>query len=245
MKSIEKIEGLEAELLKKNNEIKQREKDLESKTAEAKEINERHLKLIDLFAKKLTETRETKENMIELESKLRTKENDIKQIHEEMLTLKKQLEHTQNVNIASIIENQNRKHEEHEKVNAKQKEIHLKQQEQKELLRNCKFCSFCELYQHSEYHWCDVFNKFIRIDERSLVMIQANTIEDVLPIANNNAEATPKDEISFSSKVINMFPSKTAMYNGLQEMKKVMKQIEDKKIQEKMKKQQEEEENKR
>merc|ERR1719431_2029686 len=86
---------------------------------------------------------------------------------------------------------------------------------------------------------------FIRTDERSLVMIQANTIEDVLPIANNNAEATPKDEITFSSKVINTFPSKTAMYNELQKMKKVMKQIEDKKIEEKMKKQQEEEEIKR
>jgi len=244
-KSIEKMEGLEAELWKRNNEIKQKEKELESKTAEAKQINEQYLELTGLFAKKITETRETKENMKGLESKLRKNENDIKQKDEEMVILKKHLEHIQHANIVSIIDNQNRKHEEHEEENSKQKEIHLKQAEQKELLRNSKFCSFCDRYQNSEFHWCDVFNKFIRTDERSLVMIQANTIEDVLPIANNNAEATPKDEITFSSKVINTFPSKTAMYNELQKMKKVMKQIEDKKIEEKMKKQQEEEEIKR
>jgi len=244
-KSIEKMEGLEAELWKRNNEIKQKEKELESKTAEAKQINEQYLELTGLFAKKITETRETKENMKGLESKLRKNENDIKQKDEEMVILKKHLEHIQHANIVSIIDNQNRKHEEHEEENSKQKEIHLKQAEQKELLRNSKFCSFCDRYQNSEFHWCDVFNKFIRTDERSLVMIQANTIEDVLPIANNNAEATQKDEEKFSSKTINTYANKSAMHYELLNLKKKMKQIEDKKIEEKMKKQQEEEENKR
>ena len=83
-----------------------------------------------------------------LESELWKRKNDIKQKDEEMLILKKHLEHIQHVNIVSIIDNQNRKHEEHEKKNSKQKEIHLKQAEQKELLRNSKFCFFCERYQH-------------------------------------------------------------------------------------------------
>ena len=160
-KSKEKMEGLEAELWKRNNEIKQKEKELESKTAEAKQINEQYLELTGLFAKKIRETRETKENMKTLESELWKRKNDIKQKDEEMLILKKHLEHIQHVNIVSIIDNQNRKHEEHEEENSKQKEIHLKQAEQKELLRNSRFCSFCERYQNSEFHWCDVFNLYI------------------------------------------------------------------------------------
>ena len=228
------MKGLEAELWKRNNQIRQKEKELESKTAGSKQKNEQYLALAGVLATNIREKKETKEKMKGLESKLWKRENDIKQKDEEMLILKKHLEHIQHVNIVSIIDNQNRKHEEHEKENSKQKEIHLKQAEQKELLRNSKFCSFCELYQHSEFHRCDVFNKFIRIDERSLVMIQANTKNNVLPTVDN-VEATPKDEITLSSRMINTCPSKTSMYNELLKLKKVMKQIEDKKIEEKMK----------
>ena len=155
-----------------------------------------------------------------LESKLWRRENDIKQKDEEMLGLKKHIERMQKMNIDSIINNQNRKREEHQEQNLKQKEIHLKQLEKKEFLRNSKFCSFCELYQDSESHWCDVFQKFIRIDERSLVFITGTTQEDVLPIANNNVQATTKDEETFSSKIINTYANKSAMYNELLKLKK-------------------------
>jgi len=64
-KSKEKMEGLEAELWNRNNEIKQKEKELESKTAEAKQINERYLELTGLFAKK---NRKNKRNRREYEN---------------------------------------------------------------------------------------------------------------------------------------------------------------------------------
>ena len=183
------------------------------------------------------------------------RENNIKQKDEEILCLKKHIEHMQNMNINDLISNQNKRHKEHEEQNLKQKEIHLKQLKKREFMKNSKFCSFCELYQDSESHFCDVFQKFIRVDERNLVFIEGTTQDDVLPTANDDVQPTAKDEKTLSSRIINTYPNKTSMFNELLKLKQtkikvkldmaeIMKQGEDKKKQEEMKKQQEEEENK-
>ena len=130
-------------------------------------------------------------------------------------------------------------------------------------MKNSKFCSFCERYQDSESHFCDLFNKYIRVDERNLVFITGTTQDDVVPTANDDVlptayddgQPTAKDEKTLSSRIINTYPNKTSMFNELLKLKQtkikvkselaeIMKQGEDMKKQEEMKKQQKVEENK-
>ena len=220
-----KMKELELELIKKDEEIQHwlqtQAVSWQIVEAESKRKDE---EIVALNAEK--------EKMKGLESELWKRKDEIRQKDEEILNLKKHIEHMQNMNINDLISNQNKRHKEHEEQNLKQKEIHLKQLEKREFMKSAKFCNFCDLYQNNEAHFCNLFQNYIRVDERNLVFITGTTQDDVLPTvnddvlptANDDGQPTAKDEKTKSSREIQTYPNKTSMFNKLSDMAKIMKQ---------------------
>ena len=127
--------------------------------------------------------------------------------------LKEKLFQAKNINIDEIVKRQNDRHKENAEQKLKEKEIQHKELEERQNIKSATFCNFCELYQNNKSHFCNLFKKWIRVDNINLVFLQGASQDDVEP--------TAKDGKTKSTAIIKTYATRTNMFNDLQSLKQI------------------------
>ena len=120
--------------------------------------------------------------------------------------LKEKLFQAKNINIDEIVKRQNDRHKENAEQKLKEKEIQHKELEERQNIKSATFCNFCELYQNNKSHFCNLFKKWIRVDNINLVFLLGASQDDVEP--------TAKDGKTKSTAIIKTYATRTNMFNG-------------------------------
>ena len=101
----------------------------------------------------------------------------------------------------------------------RQKKNEHKKLEKRQNIKSATFCNFCELYQNNKAHFCNLFKKWIQVDNANLVFLQGASQEEVEP--------TAKDGKTKSSAIIKSYATKTGMFKDLQSLKLIKIKIEE------------------